>query len=210
MKKLKIIFITIVLVGVGIGVFIVGRNVLEAKRIEEIKKGWHVEIINEYINVRKDADRNSSILAEVKQGEVYKTDEYINNNGNFWYHIEYEKNKWGWVANPIGKEYLKDNNNEDDIKSPTIRFEDAVYYANSIDEISYDHLEVTDDKPGVTITHKVYHEVNLEENKDQYWILYIATDKVGKVTKKVQKIEFNIRPDEEDVLDFINLAEDRK
>ena len=80
----------------------------------------------------------------------------------------------------------------------------------TIDDINYDHLEVTDDKPGVTVTHKVYHEVNEEQNKDQYWILYIATDAVGKTTKKVQKIEFNKKPDESQVEDFTKLAEDRK
>ena len=34
----------------------------------------------------------------------------------------------------------------------------------TIDDINYDHLEVTDDKPGVVVTHKVYHEVNEEQN----------------------------------------------
>ena len=41
-----------------------------------------------------------------------------------------------------------------------------------------------------------------------YWIQYTATDAVGKVTKKVQKIEFNKKPSEDQVLDFKDL--DRK
>lgn len=210
MKKLKIIFGILIAIVVGFFAVKFVLGVMEDARIKKIKEGWHIEVVNDYIKVRKEPDRNSSELGEVKKGEVYKVDDYENHNGNFWYHVEYEKGKWGWVANPIGKDYLNDTNNEDDIKAPSIKFNDAVYYVDSIDDINYDHLEVTDDKPGVTVTHKVYHEVNEEQNKDQYWILYTATDAVGKTTKKVQKIEFNKKPDESQVEDFTKLAEDRK
>ena len=210
MKKLKIIFGILITIVVGFFVVKFVLGFMEDARIKKIKEGWHIEVVNDYIKVRKEPDRNSSELGEVKKGEVYKVDDYENHNGNFWYHVEYEKGKWGWVANPVGKDYLNDTNNEDDIKAPTIKFNDAVYYVDSIDDINYDHLDVTDDKPGVVVTHKVYHEVNEEQNKDQYWILYIATDAVGKTTKKVQKIEFNKKPDESQVEDFTKLAEDRK
>lgn len=210
MKKLKIIFGILITIVVGFFAVKFVLGVMEDARIKKIKEGWHIEVVNDYIKVRKEPDRNSSELGEVKKGEVYKVDDYENHNGNFWYHVEYEKGKWGWVANPIGKDYLNDTNNEDDIKAPSIKFNDAVYYVDSIDDINYDHLEVTDDKPGVTVTHKVYHEVNEEQNKDQYWILYTATDAVGKTTKKVQKIEFNKKPEESQVEDFTKLAEDRK
>lgn len=210
MKKLKIIFGILIAIVVGFFAVKFVLGFMEDARIKKIKEGWHIEVVNDYIKVRKEPDRNSSELGEVKKGEVYKVDDYENHNGNFWYHVEYEKGKWGWVANPVGKDYLNDTNNEDDIKAPTIKFNDAVYYVDSIDDINYDHLDVTDDKPGVVVTHKVYHEVNEEQNKDQYWILYIATDAVGKTTKKVQKIEFNKKPDESQVEDFTKLAEDRK
>lgn len=210
MKKLKIIFGILITIVVGFFAVKLILGVVENARIKKIKEGWHIEVVNEYIKVRKKPDQNSSELGEVKKGEVYKVDDYENHNGNFWYHVEYEKGKWGWVANPLGKDYLNDTNNKDDIKAPTIKFTEAVYYVDSIEDINYDHLEVTDDKPGVVVTHKVYHEVNEEQNKDQYWILYIATDAVGKITKKVQKIEFNKRPDESQVEDFVKLAEDRK
>lgn len=210
MKKLKIIFGILITIVVGFFAVKLILGVVENARIKKIKEGWHIEVVNEYIKVRKKPDQNSSELGEVKKGEVYKVDDYENHNGNFWYHVEYEKGKWGWVANPLGKDYLNDTNNKDDIKAPTIKFTEAVYYVDSIEDINYDHLEVTDDKPGVVVTHKVYHEVNEEQNKDQYWILYIATDAVGKTTKKVQKIEFNKKPDESQVEDFVKLAEDRK
>lgn len=210
MKKLKIIFGILITIVVGFFAVKLILGVAENARIKKIKEGWHIEVVNEYIKVRKEPNQNSSELGEVKKGAVYKVDDYENHNGNFWYHVEYEKGKWGWVANPLGKDYLNDTNNKDDIKAPTIKFTEAVYYVDSIEDINYDHLEVTDDKPGVVVTHKVYHEVNEEQNKDQYWILYIATDAVGKITKKVQKIEFNKRPDESQVEDFVKLAEDRK
>ena len=165
MKKLKIIFGILIAIVVGFFVVKFVLGVMEDARIKKIKEGWHIEVVNDYIKVRKEPDRNSSELGEVKKGEVYKVDDYENHNGNFWYHVEYEKGKWGWVANPVGKDYLNDTNNEDDIKAPSIKFNDAVYYVDSIDDINYDHLEVTDDKPGVTVTHKVYHEVNEEQNK---------------------------------------------
>lgn len=210
MKKLKIIFTILILIVVGFFAvkFILGF--MEDARIKKVKEGWYVEVKIENLKVRKEPDRNSAILKEAKNGEVFKVDDYENHNGNYWYHIEYEKERWGWIANPLGDEYLNDENNPEDIKSPTIKFFDKIYYVDSIDDINYDHLEVKDDKPGVKVTHKVYHEVDETEGKDQYWILYIATDAVGKTTKKVQKVEFNKRPDESKVLDFSKLEEDRK
>ena len=208
LKKLVIILIIIgVLVGGFFGYkFVSGK--IEDARIEKIKEGWHIEVVNEYIKIRKEPDKNSSELGQVKKGQVYKVDDYENHRGNYWYHIEYEKGKWGWVANPVGNEYLEDVNNEEDIKAPTIKFFDKILYVDSIDDINYDHIEVTDDREGVTVTHKVYHEVDEQQNKDQYWIQYTATDAVGKVTKKAQKIEFNKKPSEDQVLDFKDL--DRK
>lgn len=200
--KILVILLLICAVVFGTVFFIKYR---EEEHIKEVKAAWHVEIVNEYLTLRKEADQNSSSLGKVNKGEVFKVIEYENRNGNFWYHIEYDKNKTAWVGNPIGKNYLKDVNNKDDIKAPTIRFFESVYYVDSIEDINYEHLEVIDDKPGVEVTHKVYHEVDELNNKDQYWILYIATDKVGKTTKKVQKIEFNKKPSEDMVLDFSEL-----
>ena len=214
MKKLKIIFGILIFIVIGFFAvkFILGF--IEDARIKKIKEGWYIEVKIEAVKIRKEADRNSAILKEAKKGEVYKVDDYENNKGNYWYHIEYEKDKWGWIANPLGDEYLNDENNPDDIKAPTIKYKEddgyKAYYVDSINDINYDHLIVTDDKPGVKITHKVYHEVDETEGKDQYWIQYIATDAVGKTKKAVQKIVFNKeRPDESEVYDFNLLLEER-
>lgn len=205
MKKLLIIILIVAVIGGGFGAYYFFSGRANERNIEEIKKGWHVEIENDYINIRKEASATSDILGEVKKGEVYKVIEVEPVGNTYWYKIEYEKDKYGWIFNSNSSDYLEDVNNPEDIASPTLKFFESVYYVNSIDEITYDHLEVEDDKPGVTVTHQVYHEVNTETGKDQYWIKYTATDAVGKSVSKVQKIEFNERPSEDQVLDFSEL-----
>ena len=205
MKKLLIIILIVAVIGGGFGAYYFFSGRANERNIEEIKKGWHVEIENDYINIRKEASATSDILGEVKKGEVYKVIEVEPVGNTYWYKIEYEKDKYGWIFNSNSSDYLEDVNNPEDIASPTLKFFESVYYVNSIDEITYDHLEVEDDKPGVTVTHQVYHEVNTETGKDQYWIKYTATDAVGKSVSKVQKIEFNERPNEDQVLDFSEL-----
>jgi len=205
LKKFGIILLILVLlIGGFFGYkFVTGK--IEAARIAKIKEGWYVEVDTEALKIRKEADRNTAELYEAKKGEVFAVTEYENNNGNMWYYVEYEKGKYGWIANPRNSNYLIDGNNPNDIRKPTIKFFDSVYYVDSIDDITYDHLEVTDDKEGVVVTHKVYHEVDEAMGKDQYWIQYTATDAVGKTATKVQKIEFNKRPDESKVEDFSKL-----
>ena len=205
MKKFLIILLILAIVGGGFGAYYIFSGKMEERNIEEIKKGWHIEVQNDYINIRKEASATSDILGEVKKGEVYKVIEVETVGNTQWYKIEYEKDKYGWIFNSNSSDYLDDINNPEDIYAPTLKFFDTVYYVNSIDEITYEHLEVEDDKPGVTVTHKVYHEVNSETGKDQYWIQYTATDAVGKSVSKVQKIEFNERPSEEEVYDFAEL-----
>lgn len=205
MKKLLIIIIVLAICAGGFGAYYYFSGKANERNIEEIKNGWHIEVENDYINIRKEASATADILGEVKKGEVYKVVEVETVGNTQWYKIEYEKDKYGWIFNSSNSNYLDDVNNPEDIAAPTLKFYESVYYANSIDEITYDHLDVEDDKPGVTVTHQVYHEVNSETGKDQYWIQYTATDAVGKSVSKVQKIEFNVRPSEEEVLDFSQL-----
>lgn len=205
MKKLLIVILILLLAAGGFGAYYYFSGKANERDIEEIKKGWHIEVENDYINIRKEASATADILGEVKKGEVYKVVDVETVGNTYWYKIEYEKDKYGWIFNSSSSDYLDDVNNPEDIAAPTLKFYESIYYVNSIDEITYDHLDVEDDKPGVTITHKVYHEVNSETGKDQYWIQYTATDAVGKSVSKVQKIEFNERPSEEEVLDFAQL-----
>lgn len=205
MKKFIIILIMFIFVAGGFGAyyFIFDGN----KRLnnEEIKNGWHIEVENEYINIRSEASATSDILGQVKKDEIYRVIEVNPVGDTYWYKIEYEKDKYGWIFNSNESNYLKDINNPNDIAAPSIKFFEQVYYVDSINDINYDHLEVEDDKPGVTVSHKVYHEINADSGKDQYWILYTAVDAVGKSVSKLQKIEFNNRPSEEEVYDFSQL-----
>lgn len=205
MKKLGIIISFLALLVGGFFVYLFIDKKIEAARVEEIKKGWYVEVLEKAVKIRKEADRNTAELAEAKKGEVFAVFDIENNGGNFWYYIEYEKGKKGWIANPKNSGYLNDVNNPNDIMNPTIKFFDKVYYTESIDTINYDHLEVKDDRDGVVVTHKVFHEIDESQGKDQYWIQYTATDAVGKSVSKVQKIEFNQRPDESKVYKFSEL-----
>lgn len=204
MKKFLIIVLILAIIGGGVGTYYYFTE-MQGLDEEEIKKGWHVEIENDYINIRESASAIADILGEVKKGEVYSVLEVETVGNTYWYKIEYEKDKYGWIFNSNSTNYLEDVNNPEDIAYPTLKFYDTIYYVNSIDEITYDHLDVDDDKPGVTVSHKVYHEINANTGKDQYWIEYTATDAVGKSVSKVQRIEFNERPSEEDVYDFSEL-----
>ena len=93
-------------------------------------------------------------------------------------------------------------NNPNDIATPVIKYYDDVYKVVSIDDINYKHLEVVEDTDDYEITHIVYHEVKKSEFIDQYWILYTITDGAGKSSSKLQKIEFEEKPDESEVTDF--------
>ncbi len=198
----KCLLILLLIVG-GVGGYIYYKDYQNKQRLEEIKKGWYVEIIKEYINVRESADSYSDKLGEVKMGEIYQVIEVDTETdpSYYWYKISY-KNKEAWIASGKKKHWVKDYNNPIDIAIPIIKFYEDVYSVATIEDINYKHLEVIEDSDDYQITHKVYHEVKPYQNIDQYWILYTITDGSGKSSSKMQKIEFAIKPDESQVLDF--------
>lgn len=209
MKKLLIIVVFLGLVAGGVGAYFYFNDKKEEERIEEIKKGWYVEVITDEVNIREKGSRDSKSLGMAKKGDIYEVvDVDVLGNNSFWYKIKFDDDKVGFIYNTSKLNYLNDYNNPTDIASPTLKFFNKVYYVNSIDDITYDHLEVWDDKPDYEITHKVYHEVGVDingKNIDQYWIQYTVTDGVGNSVSKVQKIEFNVRPSEDRVYDFSQL-----
>ena len=201
------LLIVVVLFG-GVGGYIVIKNAREKAKIEEIKKGWYVEITNEYINVRDDAHANANLLGTVNKGEVYKVlDMNFDNTAYYWYKIEYNDSE-AQIASRRKSPYVNDFNNPTDIAIPEVKFEENVYKVVSIDDINYKHLEVVEDRDEYEITHEIYHEVKKSENIEQYWIYYTITDAAGKSSSKLQKIEFEETPSEEDVLDFNDLERD--
>ena len=200
MKKL---FIFLILVGLGVLGYYGIKKIKHDKYVEEVKKGWHVVITyDQPINVRSIPSTDGESLGKVKKGEVYKVLD-INYEGKiyYWYKIEY-KGEPGWIASGKKNHWVDDVGNPNDIADPVIKYYDSVYKVVSIDDINYKHLEVVEDSNKYEITHKVYHEVNPAENIDQYWIEYTIVDGAGKSSSKLQKIEFEERPDESRVTDF--------
>ena len=194
-------FILLVIVGGG-GAYFYFKDINEKARIEKIKEGWYVEIATEYINVRDDAHANANLLGKVEEGEIYKVlDMNFENSAYYWYKIEYDDTE-AWIASRRKNPYVNDYNNPTDIATPEIRFEENIYKVVSIDDINYKHLEVIEDRDEYEITHIIYHEYVPSQHKDQYWILYTITDAVGKSSSKMQKIEFEEAPREDQVLDF--------
>ena len=209
MKKFLVILIILLLIGGGFFAYKYISNEKEKDRIAEIKKGWYLEIITEELNVREKGSKNSNLLKTVQKGDIFKVlDVEVLGNNSFWYKIEYEDDKVGFVYNTKSLNYLEDYNNPKDIASPILKFNENVYYVDSIDDINYDHLYVWDDKPNHEVTHKVYHEVGVDfngKNIDQYWIQYTITDGVGNTDSKLQKIVFTNKPSEDQVYNFYDL-----
>lgn len=206
MKKFTVFLIVLILLGGGIGGYFLFKNIKEKARIDEIKKGWYVEITyDDPIKVRTEPSTNGKIWGEVKKGEIYAVYAVnLDNKSYFWYQIDFNGNK-GWVASGRKKPWVKDVNNPTDIQVPEVRFKENVYQVATIKDINYKHLEVIEDSDDYEITHEIYHEVNNSMNIDQYWIKYTITDGAGKSSSKVQKIEFEINPDEKLVKDFVDL-----
>jgi len=187
------------------------QKIEEKKYIEEVKKGWYVEVIHDDgINVRDLPSTDGEILGKAKKGDVYKVlDIKTDAKTYYWYKIEY-KHDIAYIASGKKIHWVNDINNPNDIAVPIIKYYDNIYKVVSIDDINYKHLEVVEDTDIYTITHVVYHEVNPSENINQYWINYTITDGAGKSSSKLQKIEFEEKPDESKVKDFTEYLKNNK
>ena len=213
MKKGKIFLIIVFVIALGVGGYILYQKKADENRIAEIKKGWYIEVANDYINVRDEATTLSDRLGKIKKGEVYKVLDLVNKKKDkecYWYHIELKNKKLGYVCNPKGEtnhgKYLIDYNNPKDLYTPTISYKEEVYKVESIDKIKYDHLTLWDDHDGYEVTHTVYHEKGKCDAKsdgiEKYWIKYTITDAEGKKASTTQKIEFTEKPEESKVKNF--------
>ena len=207
MKAITKTFIVLIIIAACVTGVIFFKDFKEKRRIAEIKKGWYIEITHyEPINIRSENNIQSDILGKADIGSIYKVldADATSSNTLYWYKVEYE-GKEAWIASNKKKPWVKDVNNPIDIVTPSVKFESNVYHVATIDDINYDHLEVVEDSDDYEITHVVYHEVKDSEftgKVDQYWILYTIEDATGKKSSKMQKIEFDVRPDESRVLDF--------
>ena len=203
MKSFKMsVICLLVVVGLVVGYFL-GKNLIEMKRISNIKKGWYIEIIYDpSINVRTLPSTKGKLIGKANKGEVYKViDINLDDKSFYWYQVKY--GKWdGWIASGRKNHWVKDVNNPNDIAIPEIVFKESSYKVKSINDINYKHLEIIEDTDDYTITHVVYHEYYPNTYIDQYWINYTVTDGAGKSSSKMQKIEFIEKPDESQVKDF--------
>lgn len=215
----KFLLLVIIFGSLGYGGYYLYNKKQEAEKEEalvaEIKKGWYVEVLTDFINVRKTHNAYDAKIGEVKKGMVYKVLEYNGEDDAYhWYKIELRDGTIGWISNTRSftkEQFLKDYNNPEDIAIPKITYDNDTYYVDNIDNINYNHLTLWDDREGYSVTHEVYHEYmecsddNFSfscEDKDQYWIKYTITDAVGKSSSKTQKIVFVENPSPNQVKDF--------
>ena len=201
-KKFFIISLLLILFLGGYGYF----------KYNKEQNEWKIKITNDMINVREKPSPYEYKLGEVKFGEKYKVlDMFLEDSKYVWYKIKIKSKHIGWVASERSAPYVKEYNNPNykDIKKekleyqkPKISFYEAVYEAESLKTINYDHLTIEDDS-NYKITHKVYLEEAIdEEDVDQYWIEYTVVDTFNNEAKKIQKIVFIIKPNKNEVLDF--------
>ncbi len=210
-SRFFILFLLLLIIG-GAGYYYYSKK-KEEKRIADIKSGWYIEVTTSYINIRDEATVDSVKIGKIKKGQVYKVLDLVNKKKQkecYWYHIELKDGSTGYVCNPKGDkargQYLNDYNDPNDLYTPTISFKDDTYKVESIDKITYDHLNIWDDQKDYKVTHKVYHENEKCDEKsdgiEKYWIRYTVTDGDGKTANATQKIEFTEKPEESKVANF--------
>lgn len=208
MRKTLLITIPIVLAIIIIVAFI-------TQIVVDNANAWKVEITNDYVNVRKDHSVYETQIDKVYKGDTYKVIEiYLDDSNYVWYKIELDGGSEGWIASGRNEPYVKEINNpnasseEDyfvDYKKPILRFFEDTYKTESIDTIALDHLEIIEDSE-YEVTYEVYKEEEpIDVPGPQYWIQYTVVDAFDNKTVKVQRIEFEIAPPDDRVLDFSEL-----
>ncbi len=208
----KKILALLIVAGIGYGIYYFVSDYLETK------DAWKVEIINSSINVREESKVSSNQLATVYLGEIYVVEEFYDEDLKFvWYKIEYDKDKFGWIASSRDIPYVKEINNPNsttpdayvvDYDNPEVRFKsdanEDLYSTYDINSINYDHLEITEDSD-YTITHKIYYEEEpTDSNTPQWWIEYSVIDEFDNSKVFLQRIEFEINPSIDSVYLFEN------
>ena len=185
------------------------------KYIDNEKKAWKVEIINDFINVRDDKTIWTKKIGEVKKGEIYKVlDIYLDDNTYVWYKISLRKDESGWISSPRKEASVTEINNPNaqdysegivDYSKPIIKFYTNDYYTHDIDSINTDHLEIIEDSK-YTINYEVYFEEHPKDrNTPQYWIKWMVEDANGYKSSKVQRVIFEVNPDKSRVKLFEDL-----
>lgn len=209
-KKKKFPFFTLLILAA-----ILAALIFFGKRYYDNLKAFKVEITQEEINVREEHDLYTNKLAEVKKGNKYNViDIYLDDPRYVWYKIEYENNRYGWIASGRKNPYVVEINNpngkgdveyKEDYAKPIIKFFEEDYSVLDIESITYDHLTI-EDESDYKIKHEIYYEAHPTDRPEpQYWIKYTVTDDFGNASTKVQRIIFVNPPDPSTVKDFSEL-----
>lgn len=187
----KNIIITLIAVNVFLAICFTFVYIFKDKKVIINEDDWYVEVTNEYINVRSEASAYSSKIGTVYEGAKFKVlDINLDDEYYYWYYIQVDYYNEGWIASGRETSYLTDFNNPHDIKSPTLKFYDEIYYTYSIETITYDHLEITDDKNDYIVSHEVF-----KSEDNLYWITYTVTDAAGHSISKTQQTVFEEKKD---------------
>ena len=194
MKKIFLYIVICLVVAASPIVYFTVKNKIEEN---EFNSSWLVEIKIDELNVRKTADLYEfGPLGTVKRGEKYKILEInLDNEKYVWYKIEWNKRE-AWIAsernNPTVTEINNPNYTEGayriDYVKPEIKYTETTYHTDSMETITYDHLEIIEESE-YEITSKVY----IEDcpTYHQYWIVYTVVDSFGNKNSKTQNIVFD-------------------
>ncbi len=75
--------------------------------IIQANSDFQIEIINDYINIRKSANTEAEILGEVNKGDIYNVLDVIGGTNYIWYKIDY-KGEIGYIASSRETPYIKE------------------------------------------------------------------------------------------------------
>lgn len=80
--------------------------------IIQANSDFQIEVINDFINIRKSANTESEILGEVYKDDVYNVLDIIGGTNYIWYKIDY-KGKIGYIASSRETPYVKELYSDD-------------------------------------------------------------------------------------------------
>ncbi len=210
---IKKIIALLIIGGIGYGIYYFISDYFENK------DAWKIEVTNQSIIVREQADQTTNNIdnKKVYAGEIYNVVDFKEDETHVWYKIEYDNGKFGWVGSEKGDSYVKEINNpnrepgdtveyqEIDYTRPKIRTDVSEFSTYDINTINYDHFTVEEDSE-YDIDYEVYfEEFPKDTNTPQYWVHFIVTDEHGNSTDFVHKVIFEINPSKEEVKLFEEL-----
>lgn len=114
-NKLNIILVSIfIFIEIVSLILIVSLNKKDiyTETIIQANSDFQIEVINEYINIRKSANTESEILGEVYKDDVYNVLDIIGGTNYIWYKIDY-KGEIGYIASSREEPYVKELYSDD-------------------------------------------------------------------------------------------------